>query len=104
MRVVEKRKPHYRLVEIKAVFADPATMNRSFSSRLGADALRLDDAAGVALIQSLAAADFEKSMTSYANHKIWQDVYRCHSGSTKIYVKFTLDAVGSLFLISFKEA
>ena len=61
---MEKRKPHYALTDIKAAFADPATLNRSFVSTQGADALRMDDAAVVAVIQALATADFDKSMTS----------------------------------------
>jgi len=36
----------------------------------------MGDGAVVATIQALAAADFEKSMTSYADHRIWHDVYR----------------------------
>ena len=43
-------------------------------------------------------------MTSMANSKVWQDVYKPDAGGGKLYVKFTLDARGALFLISFKEA
>ena len=104
MGAMEKRKPHYALADVKAAFADPATLNRSFVSKQGADALGLDDAAVVATIQSLAAADFEKSMTSHADHRVWQDVYRPKAAGTELYVKFTVDARKTLFLISFKEA
>jgi motility quorum-sensing regulator/GCU-specific mRNA interferase toxin len=101
---MEKRKPHYALSDVKAAFADPATLNRSFVSKQGADALEMDSAAVVATIQALAMADFEKSMTSLADHRVWQDVYRPRVGGTDIYVKFTRDAQNALFLISFKEA
>jgi len=101
---MEKRKPHYVLTNVKAAFSDPATLNRSFVSKQGADALGMDDVAVVTVIQALAAADFEKSMTSYADHRIWQDVYRPKAGGTELYVKVTLDAQKALFLISFKEA
>ncbi len=104
MGVMEKRKPHYALADIKAAFADPATLNRSFVSKQGADALGVDDAAVVAVMQALAAADFEKSMTSHADHRVWQDVYKPKAVSTELYVKVTLDARQALFLISFKEA
>jgi motility quorum-sensing regulator / GCU-specific mRNA interferase toxin len=100
---MEKRKPHYRLSDIKAAFADPAKLNRSFASRQGADDLRMDDQAVVAAIQALTTADFDKSMTSYANAQIWQDVYKPSVGKTGLYVKFTLDSMKALFLISFKE-
>jgi len=38
MGVVEKLRPHYLLTDIKAAFADPAKLNRSFVSKQGADA------------------------------------------------------------------
>lgn len=43
-------------------------------------------------------------MTSHADHRVWQDVYRPKAAGTGLYVKFTLDAQQVLFLISFKEA
>lgn len=104
MERLEKLKPHYELAEIKAAFADPARLNRSFVSRQGADALDMDDKDVVAVIQALTAADFEKSMTSTADSRIWQDVYKPKVGGRTFYVKFTLDAQRTLFLISFKEA
>ena len=103
MGVMDKRKPHYVLADIKAAFADSATLNRSFVSKQGADALRMDDVAVVATMQALTAADFDKSMTSYADHRVWQDVYRPKTAGTELYVKVTLDTQQALFLISFKE-
>ena len=104
MGVVEKGKPHYLLSAIKAAFADSAKLNRSYASKEGADALGMDDEAVVAAIQALRAKDFDKSMTSYANHQIWQDVYKPKVNGKQLYVKFTLDSMNALFLISFKEA
>jgi|ERR1700678_4191386 motility quorum-sensing regulator / GCU-specific mRNA interferase toxin len=101
---MEKRKPHFLLRDIKAAFADPAKLNRSFASKQGADGLGMDDQAVVNAIQALTTADFDKSMTSYANSQIWQDVYKPTAGKTRLYVKFTLDSMKALFLISFKEA
>lgn len=48
MGVMEKRKPHYALADIKAAFADPGTLNRAFVSKQGADALGMDDGSVVA--------------------------------------------------------
>ena len=104
MGVVEKLRPHYLLRNIKGAFADPITLNRSFVSKQGADALKMDDQAVVDVIQALTRADFEKSMTAYANNQLWQDVYKPKVSGTELYVKFTLDAMGALLLISFKEA
>ncbi len=101
---MEKLKPHYALATVKAAFADASGLNRSFVSKQGADELDMDDAAVVAVIQALTLADFEKSMTSMADHRVWQDVYKPKPGGRTLYVKFTLDAQDALFLISFKEA
>jgi motility quorum-sensing regulator / GCU-specific mRNA interferase toxin len=101
---MEKQKPHYDLKAIKSAFADPKTLNRTFSSKQGADDLAMDDDAVVAVIQSLSGRDFDKSMTSIADHRVWQDVYKPRTGAQTLYVKFTLDIGGSLLLISFKEA
>jgi motility quorum-sensing regulator/GCU-specific mRNA interferase toxin len=102
--MMEKRKPHYPLAEIKAAFAEAAKLNRTFSSKQGADALDMDDEAVVAVIQGLNREAFDKSMTSYADHNVWQDVYRPKVGDRTLYVKFTLDAKRALYLISFKLA
>jgi motility quorum-sensing regulator/GCU-specific mRNA interferase toxin len=66
--------------------------------------LNMDDAAVVAVIQGLSSSDFDKSMTSMADRRVWQDVYKPGADGRTIYVKFTLDAQHALFLISFKEA
>jgi motility quorum-sensing regulator / GCU-specific mRNA interferase toxin len=100
----EKRKPHYDLAAVKSAFADPATLNRTYSSRLSATAMGMGDSGVVAVIQALSSTDFDKSMTAYADHTVWQDVYKPVIGNRSLYVKFTLDAEGALLLISFKEA
>lgn len=101
---MEKRKPHYDLDRIKAAFADTASLNRTFSSKQGADELEMDDEDVVAVIQALSNVDFDKSMTSVSDHRIWQDVYKPKVSGRTLYVKFTLDARQDLLLISFKEA
>lgn len=101
--MIEKRKPHYRLADIKAAFADPATLNRTTSSKSGATALGMSDGDVVAVVQALRPADFDKAMTSYADRTVWQDVYKPAPAGRGLYVKFTLDARKALLLISFKE-
>ena len=101
---MEKRKPHYPLKAIKSAFGDPARLNRSVVSRQGADDLDMDDADVVAVIQALSNSDFDKSMTSQVDNKIWQDVYKPTVGDRSLYVKFTLDQQQEFLLISFKEA
>jgi motility quorum-sensing regulator / GCU-specific mRNA interferase toxin len=93
-----KRKPDHDLANIKSAFANPERLNRTNTAMQGADALGMDHDAVVAVIQGLSPGDFDKSMTSIANHRVWQDEGR------ELYVKFTLDSQGALLLISFKEA
>ncbi len=54
-------------------------------------------------IQSMERTQFYKSMTSYADHKIWQDVYHVPSEVGVLYVKFTSHVVSEFLLLSFKE-
>ncbi len=48
-------------------------------------------------------SQFHKSMTAYADHRVWQDVYHVPSPAGVLYVKFTADAVSEFLLLSFKE-
>ena len=42
-------------------------------------------------------------MTSYGNHRVWQDVYYVPSEMGELYVKFTVGIVSDFLLLSFKE-
>ena len=42
-------------------------------------------------------------MTSYADHRIWQDVYHVPSAFGALYIKFTAGVVSEFLLLSFKE-
>lgn len=53
-------------------------------------------------IQQLKRRDFVKSMTTYADHRIWQDVYNTKYNDYVLYIKFQVDEMGH-FVISFKE-
>ena len=59
----------------------------------------LDDV--VATVQALTPADFYKSMTTHADHRIWQDVYRPSTPVGDIYLKLTV--VDDVLIVSFKE-
>ena len=55
----------------------------------------------LAVISALQASDFYKSMTTHADHTIWQDVYRTSSPLGEVYLKLTV--VDDLLVVSFKE-
>ncbi len=54
------------------------------------------------VVQGMRRSHFYKSMTSYADHRVWQDVYRVPWGGLVLYVKLTVDERGRLIL-SMKE-
>ena len=103
--MVDKHTPHYSLEEIKNAFGDPENLERiTGSARDGARALRLSDEDIVNVVQSLSIRDFRKSMTSYKDHTIWQDVYHPFYKGIELYVKFTRDEDDQYYLlISFKS-
>ncbi|AMP13533.1 mRNA interferase MqsR [Collimonas pratensis] len=53
------------------------------------------------VVMALSSADFYKSMTSHADHRVWQDVYRPITPFGKIYLKLTV--IDELLIVSFKE-
>ncbi len=46
---------------------------------------------------------FFKSMTTFADHRVWQDVYHVPAGELHLYVKFQADVVTEFIVMSFKE-
>ena len=53
------------------------------------------------VIRCLRITDFYKSMTTHADHTIWQDVYRPQTVFGDIYLKLTV--IDDLLIVSFKE-
>jgi motility quorum-sensing regulator/GCU-specific mRNA interferase toxin len=101
--MAEKRKPTYDVEAIKAVFSTVETLNVTGSALKGAASLGFGRSDIVATIQTIERCHFYKSMTSFADHQIWQDVYHVPSEAGTLYVKFTADAVTGFLLLSFKE-
>ena len=71
------------------------------SARLGATALGFDLAEMLAVVLALAPTDFYKSMTTQADHTVWQDVYRPNTRSGDVYLKLTV--IDDVLIVSFKE-
>jgi len=101
--MMDKRKPTYDLEAFKAAASTMDGLNATGSAIKGAAAIGLGRADIVATIQTMQRPHFYKSMTSYADHRIWQDVYHVPSEVGVLYVKFTADAVTEFLLLSFKE-
>ena len=99
---MEKRIRTYDLDTIKIVFDDPGSLLLTNSALHGARAIGFTRLDIIETIQQIQRNDFVKSMTTYANHKIWQDVYNTSYKGFDLYIKFQMHEEGHL-LISFKE-
>jgi len=55
----------------------------------------------VDVVGGLTKADLYKSMTTHADHKIWQDVYRPVVDGVAVYLKITV--LDDVLIVSFKE-
>jgi motility quorum-sensing regulator/GCU-specific mRNA interferase toxin len=101
---MEKIKAHYPLADIKAAFADKGNVQNITGSALkGARALGFSDEDIVEVIKQLTNKHLYKSMTTFHDHKIWQDVYHLRYRKIELYVKFSNDENGKYWLVSFKE-
>jgi motility quorum-sensing regulator/GCU-specific mRNA interferase toxin len=101
--MTEKRKPTYDLAAFKAAFDDVDKLNVTGTAVRSAAALGFGRTEIMATIQNMRRAHFYKSMTSYGDHRIWQDVYHVPSEVGALYVKFTADVVTAFLLLSFKR-
>jgi len=97
---MEKRTPHCKLTGIKAL-VEACKVRTTHAARAGANALGLDYSGMLAVVMTLTPADFYKSMTTHADHTIWQDVYRPSTPVGDVYLKLTV--IDDVLIVSFKE-
>ncbi len=97
---MEKRTPHCKLQVIKALITD-GKIRTTRSALSGAELLDIDFDGMVSIINTLTPADFYKSMTTHADHTIWQDVYRPTTPYGSLYIKLTV--IDDVLIVSFKE-
>ena len=83
---MEKRTPHCKLPAVKDLIK-AGRVRSTMSALSGGAALGFDFDGMVAIIMSLTMADFYKSMTTVADHKVWQDVYRTTTKTGEVYLK-----------------
>jgi motility quorum-sensing regulator / GCU-specific mRNA interferase toxin len=99
---VEKRTPHYDLAHIQR---DVARLGAAAFTKAALDGGRdmgLTSAEMLAVIASLSRRNFHKSMTTYADHRVWQDVYHAATPVRKeAYIKITLR--DERLVVQFKE-
>lgn len=97
---MEKGTPHCKLSVVKAMI-EAGKVRSTMSALAGGAALGLDFEGIVEIVKSLTVADFYKSMTTHADHRIWQDVYRPNTTAGEVYLKLTV--VDEVLIVSFKE-
>jgi motility quorum-sensing regulator / GCU-specific mRNA interferase toxin len=99
---MEKRVMTYDLEVIKLAFSTVKKIRVTATALQGARSMGFSRQDMVDAIQQLKRKDFVKSMTTHADHRIWQDVYNTEYNGYFLYIKFQIDEMG-YFVISFKE-
>ena len=97
---MEKSTPHCRLQVVKGLI-EAGKVRATMSALVGGAALGFDFDGIVEVVMALAPADFHKSMTTHADHRIWQDVYRPLTAAGRVYLKLTV--IDDVLVVSFKE-
>lgn len=99
---MEKRTPHYSLTEIQA---DVARLGVAAFTKTALDGGRLMGLTSGEMLRVIAGLNrraFFKSMTTYADHRVWQDVYHAPTPVRRdAYIKITLRDAAPV--IQFKE-
>ena len=97
---MEKRTPHCKLAVIKAL-VDAGKVRTTHATRVGANELGLALSDMLDVVMALTPTDFYKSMTTHADHTVWQDVYRPSTQAGDVYLKLTV--IDDVLIVSFKE-
>ena len=97
---MEKNTAHCRLSVVKEM-VKAGRVRTTKAAREGGVALGFDFDAMLAVLTALTKNDFYKSMTSHADHRVWQDVYRPTTQAGEVYLKLTV--IDDVLIVSFKE-
>ena len=97
---MEKGTPHCKLPIIKAL-VEAGKVRSTMSALAGGAALGFDFEGILSVVMALTPANFYKSMTTHANHRVWQDVYRPTTPAGEVYLKLTV--IDDVLIVSFKE-
>jgi len=97
---MEKGTPHCKLAVVKTL-VEAGKVRTTHAARAGAVGLGLEFSDILAVVMSLTTADFYKSMTTHADHTVWQDVYRASTSAGEVYLKLTV--MDDVLIVSFKE-
>ncbi len=91
MAAMEKQQPHYSLRQVLALVADPNLSVFTKAALQGGFALGLNEIEMRAVVLSLNRKCFYKSMTTFEDYRVWQDVYHgITPDDVAVYIKVTL--------------
>ena len=90
---MEKLRPTYDLAAIKAAIGLAETLTMTVSAFRDAVAPGFDRPGIVDVVDTVSRDMFSKSMTTLADHRVWQDVYHVPAQHLMLYVKFQADIV-----------
>ena len=97
---MEKSTPHCKLAVVKALVS-AGQVRTTRAAREGGAALGFGFDDMLVVLLALTAGDFYKSMTTHADHRVWQDVYRPATLVGEVYLKLTV--IDDVLIVSFKE-
>ena len=97
---MEKKSPHCKLAVVKAM-VESGKVRSTLSALASGGALGFDFDGVVGVVMALTPADLYKSMTTHADHRIWQDVYRPTTPAGEVCLKLTV--IDDVIIVSFKE-
>ena len=97
---MEKRTPHCKLAVVKELVA-AGRVRTTVSALAGGAALGFGLEEVIGVVAALTPRDFYKSMTTHADHRVWQDVYRPKTPAGEVYLKLTV--IDDVLIVSFKE-
>ncbi|MFM9975284.1 MAG: type II toxin-antitoxin system MqsR family toxin [Beijerinckiaceae bacterium] len=100
---MEKRRPTYDLAAIQVALGSVQTLAMTTSALRDAVSLGFDRHGVVQVVTMIERRMFVKSMTTFADHRVWQDVYHVPVEDMLLYVKFQADVVTEFRVMSFKE-
>lgn len=101
---MEKRKPHYRLVEIQSYVQIVGIASFTLTAQRNGLGMGLTTEEMVNVVCELSHACFYKSMTTKEDSHLWQDVYHATTPAGKVaYIKVTGFTDGRAPIIQFKE-
>jgi len=99
---MEKRKPHYQLSLVIELVKARGIASFTKTAIDGGRQMGFTSSEMIGIVCGLKSQWLYKSMTTYANPTIWQDVYHAPSARGIVYIKVTLRENGAI-VIQFKE-